>query len=78
MVRVIKQETYDDVVRENIEDLEMSAEEAIEDAIKQFEAQVFVKHSFPSIQKPEFSNYSKKNPFSTINKCFAAFFPLRA
>lgn len=40
MVRVIKQETYDEVVKENIEDLSMSPEEAIEDAIKQFEAQV--------------------------------------
>ncbi|KAK0168565.1 hypothetical protein PV327_002350 [Microctonus hyperodae] len=39
MVRVIKQETYDEVVKENIEELEMSPEDAIEDAIKQFEAQ---------------------------------------
>ncbi|CAD6201268.1 GSCOCG00000069001-RA-CDS [Cotesia congregata] len=39
MVRVIKQETYDEVVKENIEDLSMTPEEAIEDAIKQFEAQ---------------------------------------
>lgn len=42
MVRVIKQETYDEVVKENIEDLEMTPEEAIEDAIKQFEAQVII------------------------------------
>ncbi|XP_008554566.1 armadillo repeat-containing protein 6 homolog [Microplitis demolitor] len=39
MVRVIKQETYDEVVKENIQELSMSPEEAIEDAIKQFEAQ---------------------------------------
>lgn len=43
MVRVIKQETYDEVVKENIEELEMSPEDAIEDAIKQFEAQVNIK-----------------------------------
>lgn len=39
MVRVISQETYDEVVNENIEQLSMSPEEAIEDAVKQFEAQ---------------------------------------
>jgi hypothetical protein len=40
MVRVITQETFDSVVKENIEDLEMSPEEAVEDAVKQFQAQV--------------------------------------
>lgn len=40
MVRVISQETYDEVVNENIEQFSMSPEEAIEDAVKQFEAQV--------------------------------------
>jgi armadillo repeat-containing protein 6 len=40
MVRVITQETFDSVVKENIEDLELSPEEAIEDAVKQFQAQV--------------------------------------
>lgn len=40
MVRIISQKTYDDVVRENIDEFGMSVEEAIEDAIKQFEAQV--------------------------------------
>ncbi|XP_034949211.1 armadillo repeat-containing protein 6 homolog [Chelonus insularis] len=39
MVRVIKQETYDEVVKENIEEFAMSPEEAIKDAIRQFEAQ---------------------------------------
>ena len=39
MVRVITQETFNEVVRENIE-LEMSPEEALRDAIEQFEAQV--------------------------------------
>ncbi|XP_076667885.1 armadillo repeat-containing protein 6 homolog [Andrena cerasifolii] len=39
MVRVITQETYDEVVNENIEQFSMSPEEAIEDAVKQFEAQ---------------------------------------
>ncbi|XP_065334736.1 armadillo repeat-containing protein 6 homolog [Cloeon dipterum] len=39
MVRVITQETFDSVVKENVEDLDMDPEEAIHDAIKQFEAQ---------------------------------------
>ncbi|KOX70802.1 Armadillo repeat-containing protein 6 like protein [Melipona quadrifasciata] len=39
MVRVISQETYDEVVNENMEQFSMTPEEAIEDAVKQFEAQ---------------------------------------
>ncbi|KAJ8675648.1 hypothetical protein QAD02_011434 [Eretmocerus hayati] len=39
MVRVISQETYDEVVRENIEELDMTPEEAIKEAIEQFKAQ---------------------------------------
>ncbi|GBP91004.1 Armadillo repeat-containing protein 6 homolog [Eumeta japonica] len=39
MVRVITQETYDEVVKENIEEFEMDPEEAIKDAVAQFEAQ---------------------------------------
>ncbi|XP_026467253.1 armadillo repeat-containing protein 6 homolog [Ctenocephalides felis] len=39
MVRVISQKTYDDVVKENIEELSMEPQEAIADAIAQFEAQ---------------------------------------
>ncbi|XP_073961109.1 armadillo repeat-containing protein 6 homolog [Choristoneura fumiferana] len=39
MVRVITQETYDEVVQENIKEFDMSAEEAIQDATAQFEAQ---------------------------------------
>lgn len=41
MVRVISQKTYDDVVKENIEELSMEPQEAIADAIAQFEAQVY-------------------------------------
>ena len=37
--RRITQETFDEAVRENIEDLEMEPEEALEDAITQFETQ---------------------------------------
>ena len=44
MVRVISQETYNQVVRENIEEFEMTPEEAIEDAVKQFSAQVIHCH----------------------------------
>jgi hypothetical protein len=40
MVRVISQETFDEVVRENMEEFDMSPEEAVQDAVQQFEAQV--------------------------------------
>ena len=40
MVRVITQDTFDAVVKENMEDLEMGRKEAVEDARKQFAAQV--------------------------------------
>ena len=43
MAKQISQETFDAVVRENIDQFEMPAEEAINDAVKQFEAQVCVK-----------------------------------
>jgi len=36
----IVQSTFDEVVRENIEDLELEPQEAIADAIEQFKAQV--------------------------------------
>ncbi|XP_055854103.1 armadillo repeat-containing protein 6 homolog [Episyrphus balteatus] len=39
MAKVISQETFDDVVKENIVDFSMSPEEAKEETIKQFEAQ---------------------------------------
>lgn len=39
MVRVITQDTFDSVVKENIEDLEMGRKEAVEDAREQFVAQ---------------------------------------
>ncbi|XP_054278086.1 armadillo repeat-containing protein 6 homolog [Macrosteles quadrilineatus] len=39
MVRVINQQTFDDVVKENMEEFGMSVEEAIEEAVQQFEAQ---------------------------------------
>ena len=41
MVKVIEQETFDAVVQENIEEFDLSKEEAIKDAISQFEAQVW-------------------------------------
>jgi hypothetical protein len=40
MVRVITQGTFDDVVKENMEEFNMSPEEAIKEAVEQFEAQV--------------------------------------
>ncbi|KAI5632262.1 hypothetical protein NE865_15017 [Phthorimaea operculella] len=39
MVRVVTQETYDEVVKENMEEFDMSPEEAIKEAVAQFEAQ---------------------------------------
>ncbi len=39
--KVITQETFDAVVKENVEEFEMELEEARKDAIKQFVAQVF-------------------------------------
>ena len=40
MAKRITQETFNNVVLENIKDFEMLPEEAVEDATKQFEAQV--------------------------------------
>lgn len=39
MAKVITQETFDDVVKENIVEFSMSAEESREETVKQFEAQ---------------------------------------
>ncbi|XP_045216650.2 armadillo repeat-containing protein 6-like [Mercenaria mercenaria] len=39
MAKQISQETFDDVVKENIEDFEMSVVEAVADAVQQFESQ---------------------------------------
>lgn len=39
MAKVISQETFDDVVKENIIEFSMDASEAKEETIKQFEAQ---------------------------------------
>ncbi|KAL5004038.1 hypothetical protein ScPMuIL_017494 [Solemya velum] len=39
MSKKISQQTFDDVVKENIEEFDMTPEEAIEDAAKQFESQ---------------------------------------
>ena len=53
MVRVITQDTFDAVVKENIEDLEMGRKEAIEDAKKQFEAQVRQKEYLNLFLEPQ-------------------------
>lgn len=39
-VKAITQETFDSVVKENIDDFEMDPKEALEDAIDQFTKQV--------------------------------------
>jgi len=40
MAKIISQDTFDDVVKENVVDFSMSPSEAKEETIKQFEAQV--------------------------------------
>ena len=40
MAKQITQETFDDVVRENMQEFDMTAAEALEDAVKEFESQV--------------------------------------
>ena len=40
MAKIITQETFDAVVKENVDDFEMEVEEALEDAVKQFQTQV--------------------------------------
>lgn len=42
MAKVITQETYDEIIKENILEFAMSVEEAREETIKQLEAQVKV------------------------------------
>ena len=63
MVRVITQETFDSVVKENIKDFDMEKEEAIKEAKEQFESQVIMWARILDWQGP-------KNPkfFSAINK----------
>ena len=46
MAKQISQDTFDAVVKENIEDFEMSPQQAIDDAVKQFEAQVKLMNRF--------------------------------
>ena len=41
MVRVISQETFDSVVKENMEEFDMEKEEAIKEAKEQFQSQVY-------------------------------------
>ncbi len=40
MAAQISQETFDAVVKENMEEFEMEAEEALNEAVEQFQAQV--------------------------------------
>lgn len=42
MVLKITQETFDNAVTQNIEDLEMEPEEAVQEAVVQFEKQVCI------------------------------------
>lgn len=40
MAKAISQDTFNEVVKENIEEFDMTEDEAVQDAVKQFEAQV--------------------------------------
>ena len=40
MAKQITQQTFDDVVKENIQEFDMTVEDAIGDAVQQFESQV--------------------------------------
>ena len=51
MVKVISQETFDAVVQENITEFDLSKEEAIKDAISQFESQVGISNESKYILK---------------------------
>lgn len=42
MVLAITQETFDEAVRENINEFEMTPEEAVKNAVEQFKAQVSI------------------------------------
>lgn len=56
----ISQETFNDVVKENMEDFDMELEEAIEDAKKQFMSQGVDLSAL--IVRPELLNFSSKHP----------------
>jgi hypothetical protein len=46
----INQATFDEVVKENIEEFELSREEAVKEALKQFESQGM---DWPNVSKPQ-------------------------
>lgn len=48
MAKVITQETFDEVVKENIVEFSMTVDEAKVETIEQFEAQVLICFLYPS------------------------------
>lgn len=54
MVLIITQETFNEAVQENINDLGLSPEEALEEAVKQFESQVSQLTRIPSSKSHNF------------------------
>ena len=42
MAKQVTQDTFDGVVRENMQEFEMTTDEAVDDAVKQFESQVCI------------------------------------
>ncbi|XP_049786589.1 armadillo repeat-containing protein 6 homolog [Schistocerca cancellata] len=69
MVRVISQETFNDVVKENIQEFSMSPEEAIESAVQELEAQgVDLSNVVKELMENTPADSSKKSLLHTISR----------
>ena len=64
----VSQETFDETVKENMDDFDMPREEAIADAIEQFKMQVALPSSHPHSVFPFYG----ASPFSFSNALCAA------
>lgn len=62
MSKVITQETFDECVNQNIEDFDMSPEEAVKDAIEQFETMGIVLYKNNNFLGVDLSNIVKTAP----------------
>lgn len=69
MVLEISQETFNNAVRENVELLDLTQEEAVDEAVKQFEAQVYFQSPF--FPPTDIKNFHKIYKFQIISKLFA-------
>lgn len=75
MARVISQATFDEVVKENMEEFEMTREEAVEEAKTQFQAQVrkYLEHYNQLVQNFILTNDGSIEP-NTCLLCFIIVF----